>query len=118
MIALTFDKICAAVAFSAVLGFLSGALYSIFEIIFSFVRKRLKDSDDQSRAPGSPVQLFDFVFFVILGVLFILVCYAFCDGVMSLYPPASLIGAFLIAKKILWKIVKTSVMLGKKHKKQ
>ena len=119
MIVLTFDKILDALASTAVLGFFGGVIYSVIEMLFLYSDKSCSISIKGANAGRGVIrQIWDLAFFTLLGVSFILICYAFCDGIVSLYPALSLVLIFSVVRKVMIKIVKTSIAFGKKHKKQ
>ena len=118
MISLAFNTILELIWFSLVLGFLSGFIYSVIEIVSIYVADKslIRESKNHVGRTGFFKQIFDFMFFFILGIIFVLLCYAFCDGVISLYSIIFLTSGVLIARKISWKIVKTEAMFGKRRK--
>lgn len=118
MITITLDKIWESVLYSWLLGLSCGLIYFTIELAPLLASNKRRVGGSPLRIKRSSTKHFiDFIFFLSLGIAFLLLNYAFCDGIISLYSIASLLASFLIAQKILQKIVKTRTMFSKIRKK-
>ena len=116
MIPLTFDKIWEAILCSGAVGAACSVVYCVINALLSFrckqarFREELSDRSDRSII----AQTFDFAFFSVVGLMLLLIGYAFCDGVISLYPTASFLATFILARKFLSKLTKICLALCEK----
>ena len=97
MISVTSDMIFKSVVFSLILGAVSGLIYSVWHVFSSFfmevafrLLKRQKRAPRRSFLPN----LFDFLFFLSVGIVYILILYAFTDGIFYLISLVSLLVGF------------------------
>ena len=111
MIAITFEMAVRTVLLSSFLGIVSGVLYTLvyalIDLFISFV-KRISGSD-YSRDKGTDIKfsnIIDFLFFIMLGILYVLVNYVTCDGTILIYPIVFLVVFFMLSHLFLRKILR------------
>ena len=110
MIAITFEMTVRTVLLSSFLGIVSGLLYTLIytliHLSISFIQ-RISASDD-SRDKGIDIKftnIIDFLFFIMLGILYVLVNYATCDGTILIYPIAFLAVFFILSHLFFKKMI-------------
>lgn len=109
MIALSADMIFSAVACATVIGVILGAIYAFFcgmSALFSRIIK-LRDSreEEDKEGVGILVNVFDFLFTVFAGMVYIVLTYVFTEGAFSAYSLLAYLIGFLLGKSIILRIL-------------
>ena len=102
MISLPFGMILKSVLFSALTGLTFGAIYSLLCGICTFLFSVSKLRGFFGN--GILHHLFDFVFTIFVGIVFLLLSYVSTDGIFSIYSLFVLVVAFLTGKHLVCKI--------------
>lgn len=108
MITLTFEMVRNSISVSFLFGLICGLCYSVAVNIRSRVRRLLAGGKSEADLPNRRVRFnfLEFVFFLLVGLVFILINYTFCDGVFTLYTLISFISAFVFTRSVLVGIFK------------
>ena len=101
MISLSTFMVLRALINSALLGAASGAVFSL-KFVFLHLMRIKNRSDERLRNVyckkyGMGSFFADFGFFLTIGILYLLVNYIACDGVLALFPIACLCVSFMTA---------------------
>ena len=104
MISVSSDMILRTVIASALLGILGGALYSLLfgiaRLAFGCILKLFKKA--YVKQSGAFFEnAYDFVFILLLGIFFVLILYAFNDGVFFFLPLFALFTSFILSKRLV-----------------
>ena len=109
MISVSYGMVLNTTLASILIGMIFALLYVLVYTIVSILFGRLstKEKNDESSPKKSAIrnEAFDFLFFVIIGFLYVLINYALCDGVVVIYPPVFLAASFAITTAILRRIL-------------
>ena len=111
MIGLPFSMVLKSVIFCMLAGAAFGAVYSFAHFLPIGVKRiflRNKNTFVSQREIHfyKYSSLFDFLFFTVVGIVYILINYATCDGVMTFYPLFFLILTFVTVCAVLARILK------------
>ena len=109
MISVTTDMIFRAVVASSILGVISGIIHALLRAISSFfvaLFLRLLKGKIKSFKQGVFSNMFDFIFVFAVGVAYVLILYAFTDGVFYLITLAALFMSFFAVNSIVLSISK------------
>ena len=107
MISVSSDMIFRAVVFSLLLGLLNGSVYIIFRLISALFRSGIRHAlkrDKSTKRAREYSNIFDFVFTFSVGIEYILLIYAFTDGVIYFVSLLTLLMGFFASKTVLSKI--------------
>ena len=100
MISISFEMIFLSVVASALIGAISGILYSFIRTSNTMVRKfissRFKKQFIEKEKYGILGNLFDCFFVLAVGLTYITSSYIFLDGAFEIYSVMSLVLAFLL----------------------
>ena len=119
--------ICAAIFASSILGIFAGGIYrslsTLISCIFGFfgisvralhsnsIRCAKNAVQDHAAISSIRSNVYDFLFFVIVGILYVFLSYASFDGIQRFYVLVTLIVAFFISKKTLGVVFENIVLL-------
>ena len=104
MISVTYDMILGAIVASIVVGILSGAIYAFFSDgsrLLSRLFKRLIKREGAVAKSTVIGNAFDFFFTLTVGAVYVLILYAFTDGVFFFLPLSAIFLGFLLGKRAI-----------------
>lgn len=112
MISLPFSMIFRAVVICVISGVIFGTVYSVIHgVLFRLIIRKYTAKDDKFKIGNSfriqHSNIFDFIFFSVMSVIYILINYAICDGVITFYPMLFLLISFLLTCALWYRIIKS-----------
>ena len=104
VITVSFQMLCSSVLVSFVFGVICALIYSaipcVLRILLRLVSRRRSDTDSSVTRSRVHFGIVDFLFFLIVGITFIFINYAFVDGALTLYPLFSFAFAFVLVDRL------------------
>ena len=111
MISVTTDMILKSVLFSLLLGAVFGGIYSFFKANFQFFKGlfcRLFNRSNIIEKRSVFGEIFDFFFALTVGAAYLLILYAFTDGVFYPISLVAMLLGFNLVARILTALLKAS----------
>ena len=116
MISTSFEMIMNGSCAAAILGICLGVVYSFFSLVFGLIchKKHKADSlmHNESNV-GLGRNIFDFLFALSSGILYLILVYVFMDGSNAFSPLCLLFLAFMVTKRIINSFIAN--ILGRKE---
>ena len=113
MITLTFDMAWLGVVYSIILGAVGALFYSFIRIMSLAFKRVLRSKIEDCRACEYEFFIvggvLEFIFFLSLGISYILLNYAACDGAFTAYSFLALIASFAFVNSFILYLVKLAL---------